>query len=350
MMETHRFNFDTKKTSRPPVYWVRYFSIGLTILLCTLISACGQTQSESKIDSTLKGKAIELIKSSKFSIGKEDGGLCDSLEDVKITDLVFGTVKSPEVLAENAPRIPALYAKQEFTCVIRLFGRKDREEQWVILGLDEQFQMYRCLRVGPKKVVDQVAEECDFMVREGDASKLQNSSSSPKALEFTSVSGLVAGFKENEIPAPVLNDVISASKACEDSGGKSLPMDNVKLLQITDITGDGLPDYIIRTDAIYCEGSVAFLGNSGGSVTIYARTGDVSVVKVFGSPATDLEIKKNGSSSQVYIGVSGELCGQKANEDTPRSDLRYCSRPLKWNSELGKMELAPIEGIQTIKQ
>lgn len=276
--------------------------------------------------------------------------MCDSLEDVKITDLVYGTVKSPEVLAENAPRIPALYAKQEFTCVMRLFGRKDREEQWVILGLDEQFQMYRCLRVGPKKVVDQVAEQCDFIVREGDASKLQNSTASPKTLEFASVSGLVAGFKENEIPASVLSDLISASKACEDSGGKSLPMDNLKLLQITDVTGDGLPDYIIRTDAIYCEGSVAFLGNAGGRVIIHARTGDASAVKVFDSPATDLEIQKNGSSSQLYIGVSGELCGQKINENTPRSDLKHCSRPLEWNSGLGKMEFASIGGIQAIKQ
>ncbi len=115
----------------------------------------------SAIQSRLRDLAVEDLHKSKYS-GARAEALCDTVSEEIYDPVSFGVIRnSPEVLGEQKP-LPAVVMRHQYTCVNRTFATKDRQEQWVILALDDEFKMVRCLRTGPLSVVAQLANTCEF--------------------------------------------------------------------------------------------------------------------------------------------------------------------------------------------
>ena len=111
----------------------------------------------------LEAAALAEIYESKYSTGKRDGGLCDSVENARLENVVIGTISRTVFTGDLAKPLPAILAQHDFVCVNRVMGsRTTDEDQWVILALDDEFEMIRCVRTGLKDTVHQLARQCGF--------------------------------------------------------------------------------------------------------------------------------------------------------------------------------------------
>ena len=119
------------------------------------------TGKESAVQSRLRDLAVEDLHKSKYS-GARAEALCDTVSEETYDPVSYGVIRnSPEVLGDHKP-LPAVVMRHQYTCVNRTFATKDKQEQWVILALDDEFKMVRCLRTGPLSVVAQLASTCAF--------------------------------------------------------------------------------------------------------------------------------------------------------------------------------------------
>lgn len=124
------------------------------------------TQAISLISSPLEDAAMSLLTKSDHSIAQEGAGNCDSVENATLKNVTTGTISSsPETGRLNNP-IPALMAQYDFVCVNRTLGQRDRKTiQWIVLGYDESFQVFRCVAIGGKPYVDEQAGYCGFVAK-----------------------------------------------------------------------------------------------------------------------------------------------------------------------------------------
>jgi hypothetical protein len=91
------------------------------------------------------------------------GGLCDSVEEPHLDNITIGTISREGVTGDLTKPLPAIMAQHDFVCVDRATGTRTQEnDQWVIVAIDDDAQLIRCLRTGLKATVQQVAQECDF--------------------------------------------------------------------------------------------------------------------------------------------------------------------------------------------
>lgn len=113
-------------------------------------------------DGILREEALNQILKSKFSLASA-GGLCDKVEDAKLADVQVGTISKTDLTGNLAKPLPAIVARHDYVCVMSAFGKKERQpDQWVILAVDSEFSMVRCLRTGPKQIIDQLKDDCGF--------------------------------------------------------------------------------------------------------------------------------------------------------------------------------------------
>lgn len=74
--------------------------------------------------------------------------------------------------------------------------------------------------------------------------------------------GALAQAPQKKLPAVVQQDLLEMTRMCRDAGGK--PAKSPGLLQIADLTGDGLPDYVVDQGVFNCEGAASLFSGSGG--------------------------------------------------------------------------------------
>lgn len=122
------------------------------------------TPSVGPQQSKLREYAIRDLHESKFSTANTKTGLCDKLLD-EAYDFSFG-VASPETMG-GARALPAVVVRHHFTCVINATAQKERNEQWAILALDEEFETLRCIRTGPPAMIVDLYQECKFKPTDG---------------------------------------------------------------------------------------------------------------------------------------------------------------------------------------
>ncbi|HEY1129263.1 MAG TPA: hypothetical protein VGF12_07655 [Roseateles sp.] len=142
-------------------------------------------------------------------------------------------------------------------------------------------------------------------------------------------------------PAPVRAVVSALSADCRAAGGK--PGASPGLISAVDVDGDGRDDHVIYTGAFECEGAESlFGGTGGGSVQVFLSTAQGGAKPVFEHGAVGLRAQQRN----LWLAVGGALCGQKVTEDTPRSAMQACWRPLQWDARRRMLEFGPLSSVQ----
>ena len=112
--------------------------------------------------SDLKDAAMKELYESKYSLAGP-GGLCDKVEDAKLSDVRIGTISRTNITGDLQKPLPAIVARHDYVCVMSGFGKKEiQKDQWVILAIDKEFGIIRCLRTGPKEFIDKLIQSCGF--------------------------------------------------------------------------------------------------------------------------------------------------------------------------------------------
>ena len=147
-----------------------------------------------------------------------------------------------------------------------------------------------------------------------------------------------------KLPTQVQRELMSIVKDCRDAGGK--PGTSPGLLVVTDLTGDGIADFVIHQGALNCQGSASLFSGAGGSqLIIYAGARQGQAIKVFEHGVMEVKVDK-GASATVKVAVGGDLCGQRVTKNTDMSMRKTCWRPLVWSATKKRMEFAPVSRIE----
>lgn len=151
-----------------------------------------------------------------------------------------------------------------------------------------------------------------------------------------------------KLPQVVQRDLGGMMKMCKDVGGKAAKSPG--LLTVADLTGDGLPDFVIDQGAFNCDGAASLFSGSGGShMAVYVGTADGQATAAFDSGSFGVKVDKDSKPAKLSVIVGGPLCGQKVTPKTARVDMKSCWRPVNWDAKSGKMQFAPVSQIQPVQ-
>lgn len=131
----------------------------LFVVATTALVGCGSSGGSG---SDLQDAAMKELYESKYS-SAGPGGLCDKVEDAQLSDVRIGTIARTQITGDFPKPLPAIVARHDYVCVMSGFGRKKKQDdQWVILAIDKEFGVIRCLRTGPKEFIDNLIQSCGF--------------------------------------------------------------------------------------------------------------------------------------------------------------------------------------------
>lgn len=156
------------------------------------------------------------------------------------------------------------------------------------------------------------------------------------------------GQAQKKLPQAVQKELAEMLKTCRDAGGK--PMKSPELLVVAELTGDGLPDFVINQGAFNCEGAASLYSGSGGSqMSVYVGTPDGQAQQAFSTGSFDVKVDKTARPATLQVVVGGALCGQRITASMPRSAYKSCWRPVQWNAKARKMDFAPVSQVKFIQ-
>ena len=153
---------------------------------------------------------------------------------------------------------------------------------------------------------------------------------------------LSSALASPSLPAPVRGAIGAMSAECKDAGGR--PGASPGLIRRVDLNADGRSDYVIDTGAFDCQGAASlFVGaGGGGSAVVFIASADGGAKKVFEQGAAGVRVEQG----QLWLAVGGPLCGQKVTEDTPRSEMQACWRPLQWDAGRQTLDFGPLSSVR----
>lgn len=167
-------------------------------------------------------------------------------------------------------------------------------------------------------------------------------------LAFVLLVGEAQAQAQKKLPVVVQKELAEMVKMCRDVGGK--PMKSPGLLIIADLTGDGLPDFVINQGAFNCDGAASLYSGSGGSqMSVYVGTPDGQAFQAFSSGSFGVEVDKAVKPAKLKVVVGGQLCGQRITGNMPRSEYKSCWRPVDWNDKKRKLDFAPVSQVKFIQ-
>lgn len=143
------------------------------------------------------------------------------------------------------------------------------------------------------------------------------------------------------LPTAVRKVLNTMNADCQGVGGK--PGASPGLVSTLDLNGDGRMDYVIYTGAFDCEGAASlFVGTGGGSVEIFLSAADGDAARAFEHGVDGMRVEQG----RLWLAVGGPLCGQQVRDDTPRSAMQACWRPLHWDAGRRKLDFAPLSSVR----
>lgn len=167
------------------------------------------------------------------------------------------------------------------------------------------------------------------------------SSSTPLFLAALMVSVYVQAQSAEKLPVTVQREIDEMTKMCLEMDGK--PSKLPGFLAEADLTGDGLPDYVIDQGAFACDGAASLFSGSGGSqMSIYVSASHREPIKAFAAGSFGVKLDRTVTPAMVFITVGGPLCGQKQDKNIGRAGLGFCWRPVVWDQKTKKMQFAPV--------
>ena len=142
-------------------------------------------------------------------------------------------------------------------------------------------------------------------------------------------------------PVAITQDILALGAACREAGGK--PGRSPGMIQITDLTGDGIPDYVLDVNTYVCDGAASALGagRRGAAISIYVGSSDNTARKVFNGLAYGAKVR-GAPRQRVWLDVQGVDCGQQDASSLSMAAQTACSRPLNWNPGTGAFTYAPV--------
>ena len=116
----------------------------------------------------------------------------------------------------------------------------------------------------------------------------------------------VGAQTQKKLPISVQKELAEMMQMCKAAGGKLVKSPG--LLLIADLTGDGLPDFVIDQASFNCDGAASLFSGSGGSqVSAFVGTQDGQAVQAFASGTFGVKLDKDTQPAKLQIIVGGEL-------------------------------------------
>lgn len=148
--------------------------------------------------------------------------------------------------------------------------------------------------------------------------------------------------KPTVLPSEIRKAIDAFDAACRESGGKPGP--SPKLIRSTDLTGDGMADYIVDLGYYNCEGAASALGagQSGNGLTIYVGGPNDTARDAYHVVTQGIELDTADGRPRLWVAVMGGECGQQNAAALPMSEVDVCLRPLHWNAADQSFVLGPL--------
>lgn len=168
------------------------------------------------------------------------------------------------------------------------------------------------------------------------------------ALALTVTGAMAQSPPQKKLPLLVQKEVAGMMGMCKEVGGK--PQPSPGLLLVADLSGDGLPDYVIDQSAFVCDGAASLFGGSGGSqVSAYVGTPDGQARQAFAGGTFGVQLNQGSQPATLELMVGGELCGQKVTAKMSRAEYKPCWRPLRWIASTRQLDFAPLSQIRPVQ-
>lgn len=150
-------------------------------------------------------------------------------------------------------------------------------------------------------------------------------------------------------PASVTKDVLELHAMCREAGGK--PGRSPGLIQMADLNGDGLADYVVDINSYNCEGAPSAMGagQSGAVVSIYVAGPGNTARKVWNGLAFEAKIEGAGAKRRVWLAIQGRDCGQKNAATLSMAEQKGCNRPLTWDATKHTFKYGPLAEVRPFK-
>ena len=122
-----------------------------------------QSNAPDSLDTQLRKEAMKQLWTSQYSLAATHVDFCDPVEEAQLAEVHIGTISRSDMTGDLPKPLPAIKAKFHFVCVNRPMGKREsQDDEWVILAVDDEFSMLRCLRVGYKDTIDSISHDCGF--------------------------------------------------------------------------------------------------------------------------------------------------------------------------------------------
>lgn len=158
--------------------------------------------------------------------------------------------------------------------------------------------------------------------------------------------GIAQAQSQVNYPAAVQSRIDEMTQLCSGIG---TPLDSPGLVTVVDLTGDGIPDYVLNEGAFNCDGAASLFSGSGGNqMSVYVGRQDGQAFKAFQAGTFGVKVDQNARPARVYLAVAGPLCGQHVTPGMSHADYKGCLRPLRWNPGARKMEFAPLSQVMPV--
>ena len=145
-------------------------------------------------------------------------------------------------------------------------------------------------------------------------------------------------------PAPVAKALEELTKTCTDAGGK--PSTKAAVRQ-TDLNADGKADFVLDVGSFQCQGAFAVFGDREKPVKVFLADEAGGAELAYSGLAYSVKLEGTGPKAKLWLLLTAEGCGKPkarwANEES------YCDRPLVWNNETKKVELAPLTAAKPVR-
>lgn len=153
---------------------------------------------------------------------------------------------------------------------------------------------------------------------------------------------------QDRLPTTVREAVAELTQMCTDAGGKHVP--SKELLQMVDLTSDGVPDYVLDQGSFNCDGAASLFGGSGGfQMSVYRGMPGGQAVPAFSSGTFGVKVEQETSPAKLSIIVSGELCGQRITPTMSHAEYKACWRPVVWNARTKTFGFAPVSQTKPVQ-
>jgi hypothetical protein len=146
------------------------------------------------------------------------------------------------------------------------------------------------------------------------------------AIALAGLTQLAAAAPSKPYPAQVSAEIADGRKECLSVGGKSMTA-SAEAVELSDVNGDGLPDYLVDYGQFQCNGAASsnlYCGTAGCPVVAFVAAPNKQYVQVSLGHLRGYTVVKADNLTLLQVNLHGSACGQVGAYDCVKR-LRYAS-------------------------